>query len=73
MEWKFWFEFLIQFSKQLIKQIELIKLNFKFQGCLDHEFICNNTCIDKLLVVCDTKVDCIDKSDELNCGKLKFN
>lgn len=44
-----------------------------FQGCLDHEFHCNGTCVDKLLVVCDTKVDCQDQSDEQNCGKISFN
>ncbi|KPM06351.1 KH domain containing protein 13 [Sarcoptes scabiei] len=34
---------------------------------MDHEFKCNQTCIDSLLIVCDTKIDCKDGSDELNC------
>jgi len=47
-----------------------IIIKLLFSGCMDHEFPCNDTCIDKILVVCDTKVDCYpDKSDEQNCGE----
>lgn len=48
---------------------EHLMLHFFPAGCMDHEFQCNNTCIDKILVVCDTKVDCNDGTDEQNCGK----
>ncbi|KAH7636683.1 g-protein coupled receptor [Dermatophagoides farinae] len=37
-------------------------------GCMEHEFECNQTCIDSLLIRCDTKIDCQDGGDENNCG-----
>nr|XP_046913755.1 G-protein coupled receptor GRL101-like isoform X1 [Dermatophagoides farinae] len=36
-------------------------------GCMEHEFECNQTCIDSLLIRCDTKIDCQDGGDENNC------
>lgn len=35
---------------------------------MEHEFECNQTCIDSLLIRCDTKIDCQDGGDENNCG-----
>lgn len=35
---------------------------------MEHEFECNQTCIDSLLIRCDTKFDCQDGIDEDNCG-----
>lgn len=40
--------------------------------CLSGEFRCNDLCIEDVLR-CDTKSDCSNGQDELNCGKLTIN
>lgn len=37
---------------------------------MEHEFQCNQTCIDAILIRCDTKTDCLNGTDEHGCGKL---
>ena len=39
-----------------------------FPDCQLNEFMCDNKrCID-ILLICDGKNDCMDESDERNCG-----
>ena len=38
-------------------------------GCLETEFRCNSTCVDRSLILCNTVVDCEGALDEKNCGK----
>ncbi|CAJ0564671.1 unnamed protein product, partial [Mesorhabditis spiculigera] len=47
--------------------------DYEDAGCLEHEFMCHTgECIDKRRL-CDTRIDCLDGSDEENCQETRLD
>lgn len=49
------------------------RMPISFSACTDDQFTCRDgTCVD-LLHVCNGQLDCLDKSDEVNCQLIRFD
>ena len=52
--------------------IDILSLSKDYRDCYAGEFRCNNSECKMVAYLCDGQPDCLDGSDEHNCGIFQF-